>query len=63
MVHGNPSEDGYHHTHKNIAEVLPKRFRFGNSSTEITEKNSRNFSVRWTQGFGNPLLTLTTEIK
>ena len=34
-----------HYTQK-ITEVLPKRFRFGNSSTQITEFNSQNNSVR-----------------
>ena len=48
-------------THKNITKLLPKQFRFGNSSTEITEHNSQNISVRWTQGFSNPQLTMITE--
>ena len=33
-------------THKSITELIPKRFRFGNSSTQITEYNSQNNSVR-----------------
>ena len=49
-------------THKNITEeLIPKQFRFGNSSAEITEHNSQNISVRWTQGFSNPQLTMITE--
>ena len=33
-------------THKKITELIPKQFRFGNSSTQITEHNSQNNSVR-----------------
>ena len=33
-------------THKKITELIPKQFRFGNSSTQITEYNSKNNSVR-----------------
>ena len=33
-------------THKKITELIPKQFRFGNSSTQITEYNSQNNSVR-----------------
>ena len=33
-------------THKQITELNPKRFRFGNSSTQITEHSSQNNSVR-----------------
>ena len=47
---------------KKITELIPRQFRFGNSSTEITEYNSQNISVRWTQGFGNPQLTVITEM-
>ena len=32
--------------HKKITELIPKQFRFGNSSTEITEYNSQNISVK-----------------
>ena len=28
--------------HKKITELIPKQFRFGNSSTQITEHNSQN---------------------
>ena len=31
-----------------ITKLIPKQFRFGNSSTEITEYNSHNFSVKYT---------------
>ena len=34
------------HTHKKITELTLKQFRFGNSSTQITEHNSQNNSVR-----------------
>ena len=33
-------------THKKIIELVPKQYWFGNSSTEITEYNSQNISVR-----------------
>ena len=33
-------------THKMITELIPKQFRFGNSSTQITESNSQNNSGR-----------------
>ena len=33
-------------THHKIAELIPKRLRFGNSSTDITEYNSKNNLVR-----------------
>ena len=33
-------------THKKITELIPKQFRFGNSSTQITKYNSQNNSVR-----------------
>ena len=33
-------------THKKITKLIPKQFRFGNSSTQITEYNSNNNSVR-----------------
>ena len=33
-------------THTEITELIPKQFRFGNSSTQITEYNSQNNSVR-----------------
>ena len=33
-------------THKKITELLPKQFRFGNSSTDITKLNAQNNSVR-----------------
>ena len=29
-----------------ITELIPKQFRFGNSSTEITEYNSQYISVK-----------------
>ena len=45
-------------THKKITELIPKQFRFGTSSTQITEYNSHSNSVK---GFGNPVLTLLTE--
>ena len=32
--------------HTNITESIPKQFRFGNSSTQITEYYSQNISVR-----------------
>ena len=40
------NSDSYHYTHKKITELIPKQFRFGNSSTQITEHNSQNHSVR-----------------
>ena len=40
--------------------MIPKQFRFGNSSTQITEHNSPK---QFGKGFGNPLLTLLTETK
>ena len=33
-------------THKNVTELIPKQFRFGNSSTKITEYNSHSNSVK-----------------
>ena len=36
-------------------------FRFGNSSTNITEYTSQNILERWTRGLRNPLLTIRTE--
>ena len=33
-------------THKKITELIPKQFRFGNSSTQMTEHSSQNNSVR-----------------
>ena len=33
-------------THKKITKLIPKRFRFGTSSTQNTEYNSQNNSVR-----------------
>ena len=33
-------------THKKITEPIPEQFRFGNFSTQITEDNSQNNSVR-----------------
>ena len=32
--------------HKRITKLIPKRFRFGNSSTKITEHNSHSNSVK-----------------
>ena len=32
--------------HKRITELIPKQFRFGNSSTKITEHNSHSNSVK-----------------
>ena len=33
-------------THRNVSESIPKQFRFGNSSTQITKYNSQNNSAR-----------------
>ena len=33
-------------THKKITKWIPEQFRFGNSTTQITEHNSKNNSVR-----------------
>ena len=33
-------------THKKITKLIPKQFRFGNSSAQVTEYNSNNNSVR-----------------
>ena len=33
-------------THKKITELIPKQFRFGNSSIKITEYNSHSNSVK-----------------
>ena len=44
-------------THKKITELIPKQFRFGSSSTEITEHDSPKLFCK---GFGDPLLTLLT---
>ena len=32
--------------HEMITELIPKQFRFGSSSTEITEHNAQNISVK-----------------
>ena len=50
-------------THRKPTELIPKRFWFGNSSTDSTEYVSQNFSVRSIQGFGNPRLTVIAETK
>ena len=52
-------------THKNITKLIPMQFRFGNSSTEITENNTENISVGKAEGFqirfGKQLLSVISE--
>ena len=43
---GNESLEATTSTHKKITELIPKLFRFGTSSTQITESVSPNNSVR-----------------
>ena len=48
--------------HKKITELIPKQFRFGNSSTKITEYNSHSNSVKDSGAhttYRNPLIPET----